>query len=247
VSTPPVGGAEVEVVSTGAVEEVVVSPGVVVVVVVVEVVEVVVVVVGVWAHTGRVMVLVSNVTAPFRAIADPSMMAPVVRVTDVNAMMVPWKEEPVPSVAELPICQKTLQASEALMRFTLLAVAVTRVLAVWKTKTASGSPPASSVRRGVNAGRQGLATKLGGDGRNRSASGGVVVRRDQVGLGQLGDGIGDMERAVLCDRIEPGHRGTRMEAHVSGDRGGPGVGDGGTAQNREIAGRAEANGRFLRA
>jgi len=128
---------------------VVVSEGVVVEVVevvdVVDVVEVVVVVVGGDAHGGTVMVLVSNVTAPFRASTAPSTVAPVVSVMDVNAMTVPRREEPVPSVAELPTCQKTWQASAPLTRVTLLELAVTSVLAIWKMKTASGSPAASSV------------------------------------------------------------------------------------------------------
>ena len=60
---------------------------------------------GAW-HAACVMVLVSIVTAPFRASARPSMVAPVVgREIEVNAMMVPLKVLAVPSVAELPTCQ----------------------------------------------------------------------------------------------------------------------------------------------
>ena len=54
---------------------------------------------------GLVMVLVSKVTAPFRASVRPSTVAPVVSVIEVNARMFPLNEEPVPSVAELPTCQ----------------------------------------------------------------------------------------------------------------------------------------------
>jgi hypothetical protein len=54
---------------------------------------------------GLVMVLVSKVTAPFRASARPSTVAPVVSVIEVNARMFPRNVEPVPSVAELPTCQ----------------------------------------------------------------------------------------------------------------------------------------------
>ena len=45
-----------------------------------------------------------------------------------------------PSVAELPTCQKTLADWAPLSRFTPLPDAVMRVDAALKTKTASGSP-----------------------------------------------------------------------------------------------------------
>jgi hypothetical protein len=64
---------------------------------------------------------------------------------DVRARMVPAKSEPVPSVAELPTCQKTLQAWAPLVRMTLVAESVTSVEAAWKMKTAFGSPPAFRV------------------------------------------------------------------------------------------------------
>ena len=54
--------------------------------------------------------LVSRVTAPFSAKARPVMVAPVVRVMLVSAMMLPANAVVVPSVAELPTCQNTLQA-----------------------------------------------------------------------------------------------------------------------------------------
>jgi hypothetical protein len=54
---------------------------------------------------GLVMVLVSRVTAPFRASVRPSTVAPVVNVIEVKARMLPRNVEPVPSVAELPTCQ----------------------------------------------------------------------------------------------------------------------------------------------
>ena len=69
----------------------------------------------------------------------------------------------VPSVAELPTCQNTLQACAPLTSLTRLADAVISVEPAWKTKTAFGSPWASSVsvagqperRRGlVDAGRE---------------------------------------------------------------------------------------------
>ena len=61
-------------------------------------------------HVALVIVFVSNVTAPLRASTRPSTLAPVVRVADVKAKIFPLKVEFAPSVAELPTCQKTLQA-----------------------------------------------------------------------------------------------------------------------------------------
>ena len=52
--------------------------------------------------------LVSSVTAPFRASALPFSVAPVVSVMSESASMLPLKVELVPSVAELPTCQKML-------------------------------------------------------------------------------------------------------------------------------------------
>ena len=73
-------------------------------------------------------------------------MAPVFSVIDVRARIVPLKLVVVPSVAELPTFQKTLHAEAPLTSFTWLADAVMSVDAAWKTKTASLSPCASSVR-----------------------------------------------------------------------------------------------------
>ena len=61
------------------------------------------------AHVDVVMVSVSNVTAPLLASTRPSTVTSVVTVMEVRARMVPRKLESVPSVAELPTCQKTLQ------------------------------------------------------------------------------------------------------------------------------------------
>ena len=51
----------------------------------------------------------------------------------------------VPSVAELPTFQNTLQACAPLTSLTRLADAVISVEPAWKTKAAFGSPWASSV------------------------------------------------------------------------------------------------------
>jgi hypothetical protein len=97
-----------------------------------------------------VISFVSIVTAPFRARARPSIWTPVVTVTDVSARIEPANVEYVPSVAELPICQKTLHAWAPLIKCTRLPVAVVSVDVTWKTQMASGSPSASSVSVPVN-------------------------------------------------------------------------------------------------
>src|SRR2546426_5964367 len=96
--------------------------------------------------TGVVIVLVSKVTAPFRANALPSSVAPVASAIDVRASMFPLKTEVVPRVAELPTCQKTLAAWALPLRMTWRPDVVVRVDAIWKMKTALASPWASSVR-----------------------------------------------------------------------------------------------------
>jgi hypothetical protein len=73
------------------------------------------------------------------------MVSPVVAVIDAWARMVPVKVDPVPRVAELPTCQKTLQAWAPLTRSMLLAESVVSVEPAWKMKTAFASPCASSV------------------------------------------------------------------------------------------------------
>ena len=87
----------------------------------------------------------SSVTAPFSARARPSTVTPWVTVMLVRARIVPANVEPVPSVAELPTCQKTLHDWAPLIRLTTLDEAVMRVDPAWKTKTELGSPPPSRV------------------------------------------------------------------------------------------------------
>jgi len=126
---------DVEVVLVGDVEVVLVGDVEVVLVLVVEATE----------QFGRVMVLLSRVTAPFRASSRPATVAPVLAVIDVRAKMVPTNTEFVPRVAELPTWKKTLHGSAPLMSTMRLADAVIRVLADWKMNTALGLPWASSV------------------------------------------------------------------------------------------------------
>jgi hypothetical protein len=73
------------------------------------------------------------------------MLAPVVTEIDWRARMLPSKVEFVPSVAELPTCQKTLQAWAPPVRATWLPDPVMRVDPAWKMKTALGLPSALRV------------------------------------------------------------------------------------------------------
>jgi hypothetical protein len=98
------------------------------------------------AQLGLLIVSSSRVTAPLRASARPVMVAACCTVIEVRARMVPTKTEDVLMVAELPTCQKTLQAEAPLTRTTELPTSVMSVEAgAWKIQTAFGSPPASRV------------------------------------------------------------------------------------------------------
>jgi hypothetical protein len=92
------------------------------------------------------IVLVSIVTAATRASALPSSSAPVVRVIDAYAIIVPLTTLLVPSVAELPTAQKTFEARAPFANTMLAPDAVVSVEAIWKMKTALASPCASSVK-----------------------------------------------------------------------------------------------------
>ena len=100
-------------------------------------------VVGGALHAGTVIVSLSRVTAPVWASARPTIVLFVVTVIDARARIVPLKLEPVPSVAELPTCQNTLQAWASPIRTTWLAEPVVSVEPIWKMKTAAGLPCAS--------------------------------------------------------------------------------------------------------
>ena len=78
-------------------------------------------------QVGTVIVLACKVTAAFCANTLPLSVAPVARLMDVRAMIVPTKVEFEPSEeAELGAVQKTLHACAPLARMTLLADAVTK-------------------------------------------------------------------------------------------------------------------------
>jgi len=80
------------------------------------------------------ILLVSNVTAPVRAYSPQFDDASVVAVMEISARMLPLKLVPVPKVAELPTCQKTLADVAPLISNTCELLAVIRVLPVWKMK-----------------------------------------------------------------------------------------------------------------
>ena len=106
-------------------------------------------------QVARSIVLAWRVTAPSRASELPvTSVALVLTVMLPRASTLPTNSVKVSIVAELPTCQKTLQAWAPLVSSTRVlgvpaeipaAVMSVPVLA-WKMKTAAGSPPASSVR-----------------------------------------------------------------------------------------------------
>jgi hypothetical protein len=96
-------------------------------------------------QSGTVMSSSSRVTAALRARAAPKMVSPVWTVIEVRARMLPWKVVPVPIVAELPTCQKTLQAEASPVRTIVVPDAVVSADGIWKMKEASGLSPPSSV------------------------------------------------------------------------------------------------------
>src|ERR1700683_4606731 len=98
------------------------------------------------AGAGLVMLFASRVTAPFCASNRPFTDAPLASVMDWLARMLPLNAELAPRVADVPTCQKTLEALAPPARITWLPMAVVNVDAIWNMKTALGSPLASRVR-----------------------------------------------------------------------------------------------------
>jgi hypothetical protein len=80
------------------------------------------------------MMLLSRVTALFRAKSYSSTLAKVFAVMLVKTRMCPPKVESVPKVADLPTCQKTWQNVASPSRTTLLSDAVMRVDSIWEIK-----------------------------------------------------------------------------------------------------------------
>jgi len=98
------------------------------------------------AEVNPVTVSSSKVTAPVSAQALPFSVALVFSVMDAEAMMVPEKLVPLPSVAELPTTQRTSSAFEPGLKTTLLFAAVMRVDVASKIQTGFATPLGSSVR-----------------------------------------------------------------------------------------------------
>jgi hypothetical protein len=105
--------------------------------------------VGLGVGVGTVILSVSSVTAPLSARALPSREAPLFSVMLWLAMIVPTKELPAPSVAEVPTCQNRF-TELPLSRVIAEAGSVVRAVPIWKWKVAFGSPPVSSVSVPVN-------------------------------------------------------------------------------------------------
>ena len=82
------------------------------------------------AQLARVIELASIVTAPFCARARPDTPALVFSVMLASASTLPTNVVPVPSVAELPTCQNTLQLAAPLISRTDAALAVVSVLPI---------------------------------------------------------------------------------------------------------------------
>jgi hypothetical protein len=74
------------------------------------------------------------------------------RVMEASARILPVKLVRVPSVAELPTCQKILllHGCAPLINTTLASLAVVRVLPIWKMKTLLGFPWPSRMSCPVN-------------------------------------------------------------------------------------------------
>jgi hypothetical protein len=93
------------------------------------------------AQAGTVTVESSRDTDPFRASSRPDTVDPVSAVMEVSASTLPTKVVPVPSVAELPTCQNTLQAWAPPVSAIVVFEAVMSVVPAWKMNTAPGLPP----------------------------------------------------------------------------------------------------------
>ena len=76
------------------------------------------------------MVLPAMVIPPVLANPLPSSVAPVLKVMDCIARTVPFKTDVVPKVAELPTCQKMLDANAPPLRNTLRPDVVVSVDAI---------------------------------------------------------------------------------------------------------------------
>ena len=94
--------------------------------------------------------LLSKVTAPFKAKALPTRSAPVFIVMLLVARKFPSKEDAVPNVADEPICQKTLLAEAPFTKTIDAKLADVKVLPIRKTNCEFVLPSPSRVRAPVN-------------------------------------------------------------------------------------------------
>jgi hypothetical protein len=81
---------------------------------------------------------VSSDTAPVLASALPFKLAPVARVTEARAMIVPAITDPTPMVAELPRFQKTLAADAPPVNS--IVPATVSAVPIWNIQTSVGLP-----------------------------------------------------------------------------------------------------------
>src|SRR4029078_8497807 len=101
---------------------------------------------GMAAHDEALILFVSRVTAPLRASARPTRLAPVVMVMLVSARMLPTSEVEVPTVADEPTCQNTLHGDPLPLMITDELEAVVSVLPILKIHIAAALPWPFSVR-----------------------------------------------------------------------------------------------------
>ncbi len=94
---------------------------------------------------GAMIVSSSRVTAPVLASMRPVMMASCWTAIDVRARTLPSKTASVSSVAELPTCQKMLQALMPPLSKIVESTLAVSVEAAWKTNTEFASPARCSV------------------------------------------------------------------------------------------------------
>jgi hypothetical protein len=96
-------------------------------------------------QAAKEMLLLSSVTAAFRASARPTRLAPFFMAMAVSARMLPTNVVLVSMVAELLTSHCTLHSLAPLMTLTVELGEVMSVLDIWKVQDAAGSPWASSV------------------------------------------------------------------------------------------------------
>src|ERR1700730_17357528 len=157
-------------------------------------------------------------------------------------MMSPWNKVVLPRVAELPTCQNTFLAWTPGPRMTwLLPAAGGKVGNTWKVKKQLIMPAGGGVVFFLLTTAGGvcfpsyICFEDGPSGYSRS----VVIGDGQVSLGRLGNCIARVLCAAKIQRRKPSDRRPRPYTNIpSNERGHSAIGDRGTAQNSETAGRS---------